>query len=405
MKRQDVLDVPVKGVLVDNVDPKKLSRVKCSIEDIFPTGTDKELLPWISKWNPSGRGGAVDSGEFNVPDIGTELTIEHPFQKDPYFAFYTGYWQSATTHQGFFNEDYPFTWGWQDPSHNYFKVNRAKRTMEMHHETGSTIRFEADSVIELMSRKGIRFRSEDGQTEMFFDMLTGRMDLSPKDGLNFAGPIVTMAPKAYVMTTGSESKEITGASSTNVVGGYKVNVGGGYSISVVSAAAQSFASKWSCIIADEAEQTYGMGYSASVILGDYATEILLGNWELDIKAGDITMTTLLGNVEITTVAGDMKFKTTAGNVEIGNIIAFAKFGLTGDVNISAVLNAKVEAKLNAEIKALVKAKVEASAIAEIKGALTMIGNGTAPMVSILTDPLEDLITGKPKFGIPTVLGG
>ena len=68
-------------------------------------------------------------------------------------------------------------------------------------------------------------------------------------------------------------------------------------------------------------------------------------------------------------------------------------------------SSNIEAKLSATVKATINAKLEASAVAEVKGALVKIGKGIAPMVSILTDPLEDLITGKPKFGIPTVLGG
>lgn len=140
-------DVPVKGIVVDNEDPKKLGRVKCSIEGMFD-GIDKESLPWISSWCPSGLGGGVNLSFFAVPNEGSELVIEFPY-KNPYAPFYTGYWQSEKTHQTLFDTNYPRRYGWIDELDNYWFVDREEEHIKLHHSSGTRVEIFKDGNVEV----------------------------------------------------------------------------------------------------------------------------------------------------------------------------------------------------------------------------------------------------------------
>lgn len=140
-------DSPYKGIVVDNDDPKKLGRVKCTIEGIFDN-IDTESLPWIAPWNPSGLGGGDNLSFFSVPNIDSELIIEFPY-KNPYAIFYTGYWQSEKTHQTLFDENYPKRYGWVDELDNYWFVDREEEHIKFHHSSGTRIEIFKDGNVQI----------------------------------------------------------------------------------------------------------------------------------------------------------------------------------------------------------------------------------------------------------------
>lgn len=137
LQKANNLKVPHKGTVLDNIDSKKLGRVKVQIEELLE-GSSSEL-PWVYPNNPFGLGGKSDSSGFSVPEIGSELTIIFPYD-DIYFPFYTGYWQSELNHQSVFDEDYPETYGFRDSSGNILQVNKTQKYMQITHSSGTVLK-------------------------------------------------------------------------------------------------------------------------------------------------------------------------------------------------------------------------------------------------------------------------
>lgn len=137
--KSDNLTVPHKGLVVDNNDPRKLGRVKCIIENYFETDNYVKL-PWI---HPRLSSSSPSSTSLTPPEIGTELWVEFPF-KNPYHGIYKGYWYDENNGIAnennlsniLFGEDYPNTYGFQDSTGNYLKVNKLKETFDIEHSSG-----------------------------------------------------------------------------------------------------------------------------------------------------------------------------------------------------------------------------------------------------------------------------
>jgi len=114
LKKDDVFRYPYRGEVVDNVDPKKLGRVKCEITN-FLEGSSTSL-PWIY---PRFR----SNNNFIVPEIGEYVEIRFPY-KDIYSGFYYGGWQDAGNHLTDFDELYPEVYGWKDSKGNKALVDK-----------------------------------------------------------------------------------------------------------------------------------------------------------------------------------------------------------------------------------------------------------------------------------------
>ncbi len=140
-------DMPHRGIVVDNFDPKRLGRVKCTIAGLFEE-TDQTILPWIYPWNPVTTGGKTNSGSFAVPRIGTELVIEFKY-KDIYFPFYTGYWQNNLTHQTDFDTNYPNSYGQRDDKGNILKTDMTVGETTYTHHSGFKIVFKNNGDVEI----------------------------------------------------------------------------------------------------------------------------------------------------------------------------------------------------------------------------------------------------------------
>jgi len=140
VKGRNNLDRPHKGVVVENRDPLMYGAIKVKIEGIFESNTP-EKLPWVFPKNQTGGGGRPDCSSFEVPEIGTEVVVEFPFD-DVLSPFYTGYWQNANTSQQLlFGEDYPKTYGKVDSTVSWDRTNKKKGYKEYKHHSGSYLQY------------------------------------------------------------------------------------------------------------------------------------------------------------------------------------------------------------------------------------------------------------------------
>lgn len=319
--KTDVMGKSYRGIVVDNVDAKHLGRVKCKIEGLFEGST--ESLPWVYPRNPAGLGGRGDLSSFAVPDIDSELEIVFP-TKEPYFGFYIGYWQSAMTHQGIFNEDYPWTYGFRDSQGTWVRIDRAKKYAEFQHTSGSRIKFSPDGDIELKSRKSVTLISEDERTKFKFDMETGDVDLGPKGNLAIGGKQTTFNPKQLNFNPREVKENIAGSRESTIAGGCKKTIGGSYSRAILTNEATTVGQNKSELVGLDYEHVAGTSHKDTVALGDRETELLLG---------DRKVTILAGNYKVDVTAGNITIETLAGEVSLGNALASLEIDVAGGIKL------------------------------------------------------------------------
>jgi hypothetical protein len=142
-----------KGVVVENEDPKKLGRVKCTIKNRWEEG-DTKKLPWVFPLSPFFLGGCTGLGITSVPEITTELIIIFPFE-DEYSPFYVGYWQNENTKNILIEEDYPESWGISDSTPQWFRVNKKKPYAEYYNSLENLIHFDENGNVLLNIPKSL----------------------------------------------------------------------------------------------------------------------------------------------------------------------------------------------------------------------------------------------------------
>lgn len=161
---------PLRGVVVDNNDPLQQRRVKCTISP-YIVG-DVADLPWCTCHQAQSSGGSSTIGFTHIPEIGTEVTVEFPYGY--YFPVYTGYWQTGSTVQSDFAEDYPNSWGWTDGTGNRFKVNKAQEYLELVHSSGTYLRITKEGNLEEYVAKD-RIRKVAGNVTEIIEGSSNRM--------------------------------------------------------------------------------------------------------------------------------------------------------------------------------------------------------------------------------------
>lgn len=143
MKPVKPLSQPHKGLVVDNEDPKKLGRVKCTVDKIFEGA--KENLPWIQTEN--------NPKNLDVPKIGAELIIEFPFN-DIYSPFYTGYWNSKT--DAYLGDNYPNTFGFTKDNLKS-RFDDKTKIGEIEHSSGTKVGIADDGTVTITGAKDLIF--------------------------------------------------------------------------------------------------------------------------------------------------------------------------------------------------------------------------------------------------------
>lgn len=149
---QEWSKVPLKGTVVDNMDPLKIGGVKVTIDNRVECAT--ALLPWVYPLNPYFLGANPDTSMFSVPEIGSELEIIFPYG-DVYFPFYTGYWHSQDNHDTTLDENYPESYGFKDSIGNWFRINKTTEIIKLHHKSGTEIHINKEGTVTVYSVKDL----------------------------------------------------------------------------------------------------------------------------------------------------------------------------------------------------------------------------------------------------------
>lgn len=155
VKPSNVFKYPWIGTVVDNVDPKKQGRVKVSIPGLMED--DAEKLPWVLMENPTGAGGTGADGSFIVPKMGAKLNIHFPYD-DLHFPVYRGFYQSSSTHQSAFDDNYPEKYGFQ-AGETKVVVDRQTNEMEIETANGVKLKISAAGDIEVEGPTKMKFKA------------------------------------------------------------------------------------------------------------------------------------------------------------------------------------------------------------------------------------------------------
>lgn len=127
------------GKVVDNNDPLKLRRVKCSIPNMYEEQSPANL-PWIAPmfFGHVANGGGNGSAHL-APAIGSELVIEFQMGSPLHGLYIASPMRPGQLPAEFVDADWQWTYGWKDPTGNIFLVNSkaGSNTIRLFHASGT----------------------------------------------------------------------------------------------------------------------------------------------------------------------------------------------------------------------------------------------------------------------------
>jgi len=344
LKKTNALSREYRGTVVNNVDPLRIGRIQVNIPN-FIEG-DQTNLPWVYQKSPAKLGGSGNSSGFAVPEIGNEVFVE--FKGDVYAMFYSFYWQSATTHQADFDEDYPASYGDRDLTGNLLKINKAKQFLEFIHSSGMQFFVDNDANGSWQSDTTLTMTSSDGATQIVLDMVNGNITLQAKNQVSIDAPNLDLNVSTITGEQGNHNDTVTGYRNSQIYGSYVRSIGSDDGEAILGNKVSTVAGNKSELVSGTTSETFGLAVDRTIVSGDDDTTVNSGN-----KNNNIT-----GN-KTNTISGN--YQTTAG----GTVTSTA----SGDNKIN--------------------------------GANVRINSGPGNVLTTITDPVVDLITGVPTQGVPT----
>lgn len=138
------------GVVVDNVDPMGLSRIKVRIPDLFEP--DHGPVPWIGPHKKSPFGIGANFGVYGSPAIGAKVRVKLQ-NNDPHYALY----EADEYDKGVANAKFksPKTWGFKDPGGSELFVNYETQQWEFTHSSGLSLKYDGNGNCTLTSPASI----------------------------------------------------------------------------------------------------------------------------------------------------------------------------------------------------------------------------------------------------------
>jgi len=250
-----------------------------------------------------------------------------------------------------------------------FRINSSTEESEWSHKSGSYILFKSGGTLDMFAPNAVRLLGANGEI-LSFDSGTGQLSLNSDPVIG--GATGTINSRTYVREVDSSSVVVSGSENKEIVGGYKKSVGGSSGHNAVGDYALSVGGNGALIFGQKFSATYGLGKSETIGLGDdekvltagnYSRSILAGNFEMMTKAGSLTFANLLANLELSV----------AGGAQLGNNLSSLAINPVGMTTLDAIL-------------------------------LTL-GKGGGQVLTNLTAPIIDTVTGAPHIGVPTIMAG
>ena len=159
------------GCVEDNNDPEKLGRVRVRVAPYMDLDLDK--LPWASPILGT-CGNSTDSCGLNVPEVGSQVRVTFP-SRDFTAPYYTGAELNSTNRSTFFDEDYPFTYGYKDSIGNFYRINKERGTAQFQHYTSTNAQVAPDGSIKVTLSNGAFFLFDNGNN---FEINIKTLDVS-----------------------------------------------------------------------------------------------------------------------------------------------------------------------------------------------------------------------------------
>lgn len=158
------------GFVEANNDPQKLGRVKVRITPYSDLSTD--ALPWASPVLGT-HGNSADSGGLNVPEVGSQVRVTFP-SRDFTAPYYSGAELNEVNRTTFFDEDYPFTYGYKDSIGNFIRINKERGTAQIQHFSSTNLQVAPDGSLKVGLNGGAYFVFDSGKS---FDLNINTLDI------------------------------------------------------------------------------------------------------------------------------------------------------------------------------------------------------------------------------------
>lgn len=167
------------GFVEANDDPQKLGRIKVRITPYADLST--EAIPWASPILGT-HGNSADSGGLNVPEVGSQVRINFP-SEDFTAPYYSGAELNEVNRTTFFDEDYPFTYGYKDSIGDFIRINKERGTAQVQHFSTTNLQVSPDGSIKVGLAGGAYFVFDSGKS---FDLNISTVDVQGTPDGTFA---------------------------------------------------------------------------------------------------------------------------------------------------------------------------------------------------------------------------
>ena len=222
------------GMVENNEDPEKLGRLQVRISPYMDF--DSEDLPWACPTLGT-HGNTSNAGGINIPEVGSQVRVYFP-SHDLTAPYYMGAELNELNRTTFFDDDYPYVYGYKDSRGNFIKVNKARDTIQLQHSSSSNIRVAPDGSVQVALSNGSSFTFNNSNS-FELDIGTVKISGSPEGSLSIvanssvnieANEVVVKSPKVLFSDGVSVGK---GASDNFSADGKMITVTDGIVTSIV----------------------------------------------------------------------------------------------------------------------------------------------------------------------------
>lgn len=347
----------------------------------------------------------IGAGFFFVPKVGDEVEIliacddkNSPYDSSdvelPEPRWRCGIYSNAADIGEEFKTNYPFRMGWKSNSGHLLMFDdfEGQEVVRLAHTLGTFIEMLANGSMQQEVQKDFiqniygQLQQEIGKssTQKFRSSrnieVTGdnnesiggnrSINVGSSETYNVDGNQEKIVGGDYTENVGNYTQEVNGGADIEIAGGHKKVIAQGDMRAVLGDQNITVGGKKAELIAQEHETTYGVGSKETIVTLDKTFELLLGNFVTSIVAGNFDMSTVAGTINFANALAKFAIDI-AGGVEVGNNIG--------------------------------KLAINPAGISDLSGTLVTINGGVGPVITTVTAPLVDLITGVPHVGVPTFL--